>query len=198
MSSRSARLIVGLLGVSALATIASAVLAIQALNPSQNQVAGPLVLAIGEGRRADQALAATPPDLRLAESSARRAIALAPYDSTARLKLAYLDVLDGELGRDGLEALETTYKLLPLDQYVATWRVKFALEHWEQLSPELRAAVEAEVFAFAQTARRGQMFAALSEVRSPVGVVPATFWQVRIRREDALRRAERLRQPQSR
>lgn len=182
---------IGTLGVFALGLASAAIAALIAVTPGVMSANSPLTLAIGEGRRADLALAATPPDLALGAPAAARASALAPYDSSARLRLAYIDALDGELGPEGMKALELSYELLPFDHYVAAWRVRFALDHWAGLTPELRARVESEAFAFARTSRRPEMISALSSVRSPVGIVPATFWRLRMQRDHRRRVAER-------
>ncbi len=182
---------IGTLGVFALGLASAAIAALVAVTPSAMPSDSPLILAIGEGRKADLALGATPPDLAAGAPAAARASALAPYDSSARLRLAYIDALDGDLGPEGMKALELSYELLPFDHYVAAWRVRFALDHWGQLTPELRARVESEAFAFARTSRRNEMIAALSSVRSPIGIAPATFWRLRMQREHRRRVAER-------
>jgi hypothetical protein len=182
---------IGALGLFALGLASVAIAALIAVTPGVASSTSPLTLATGEGRRADLALGATPPDLAVGAQTAARASMLAPYDSSARLRLAYIDALDGNLGPEGVKALELSYELLPFDHYVAAWRVRFALDHWDQLTPTLRARVESEAFAFAKTTRRSEMIAALSSVRSPVGVVPATFWRLRMQREHRRRVAER-------
>ena len=182
---------IGVLGVFALALASAAIAALVAVRPSAMPSTSALILAIGEGRKADLALGATPPDLAVGAQAAARASALAPYDSSARLRLAYIDALDGDLGPEGLKALELSYELLPFDHYVAAWRVRFALDHWGQLTPSLRARVESEAFAFARTSRRTEMISALSSVRSPIGIAPATFWRLRMQREHRRRVAER-------
>ena len=166
-------------------------LALVAVTPGAVTMEPPLRLALGEGRRADAALTATPVDLAKGGPAAQRASAMTPYDSSARLRLAYIDALDGDLSPEGVRALELSYELLPFDHYVAAWRVRFALDHWDRLSPAVRSRVESEAFAFARTTRRAEMVTALSEVRSPVGVVPATFWRIRIQREHREKVAER-------
>lgn len=185
------RIWAGLFVAVALATLAAAAAAYLAVDPDKAPVASPLVLAIGQSRSAEAALARTPADLALATEATERALAQAPYDSRARLRLAFIDSLDGDLSPQGLAALEMSYQLLPFDQYVSAWRVRFALNHWGVLTPELRKKVEAEAFAFAATPRRREMLAVLESVTSPVGVVPAAFWSKRIRREHAQRVAAR-------
>ncbi|MDP1875910.1 hypothetical protein [Phenylobacterium sp.] len=165
-----------------LATLGLVAAALAALSPQSSPLASPLILTLGQSRAADAALAAVSPDLEAAALASLRAIDHTPYDSSSRLRLAYIDSLDGGLSPQGLEHLETSYALLPLDQYVATWRVGFALEHWGDLTPELRKKVEAEAFAFLGTSRRREMLATLEAVDSPTGIVPAIFWRERLKR----------------
>jgi hypothetical protein len=151
----------------------------------------PFSLAAAENRRATQALGLTPPDFETATGATRKALAQAPYDPSAWLRLAYIDAADGELGPEGLQALERSYQLLPFDQYVAVWRVRFALEHWGALSPSIRAAVKSETFAFASTSRYYVMMSSLAAVENPIGRLPAAMWRVGMREERAQRRAQR-------
>lgn len=182
-----------MLGAFAVITLGTASAALIAVDPARWPIASPIVLALGESRVTGAALNLQPPDLDVAEAANRRAVALAPYDSSARLRIAHIDSLDGRLDAEGLAALSLSYQLLPFDQYVSTWRIGFALNHWGDLTPEIRRAVEAETFAFAATGRRRELLTTLSAVRSPIGVVPATFWAKRIRKEQARRvQARRL------
>lgn len=181
----------GLIIAFALATLAATTAAWIAVDPEKAPVSSPLILAIGESRAAESALRSTPPDLAAATLFTERALAQAPYDSRARLRLAHIDSLDGDLSPDGVAALDMSYQLLPFDQYVSAWRVRFALNHWGLLSPELRKKVEAEAFAFAGTTRRREMLSTLASVSSPTGVVPAAFWTKRMQREHARRIAAR-------
>ena len=165
-----------------LATLGSTAAGLAALAPQSSPDPSPLILTLGQSHAANAALAATPPDLTAAAQASHRALAEAPYDSSSRLRLAYLDSLDGELSAEGLAHLELSYELLPLDQYVSTWRVGFALEYWGALTPELRKQVETEATTFLKTSRRREMVATLEAVTSPTGAVPAVFWRERLKR----------------
>ena len=165
-----------------LATLGLVAAALAALSPQSSPVASPMVLTLGQSHAANAALVATPPDLAAATEASQRALSQAPYDSSSRLRLAYLDSLDGELSAEGLSHLALSYELLPLDQYVSTWRVGFALEYWGALTPELRKQVEAEAMTFLKTSRRREMVATLEAVTSPTGAVPAVFWRERLKR----------------
>lgn len=165
-----------------LATLGLALAALAALTPTTSPIPSPLVLTQGQSQAANHALGASPPNIYAAVEASRRGLAQSPYDSSSRLRLAYLDSLDGGLSADGIAHLERSYELLPLDQYVSTWRVGFALQHWADLPPDLRKKVENEAFVFLRTSRRREMVATLEAVTSPAGVVPAVFWRQRLKR----------------
>lgn len=171
-----------------LATLGASILTLTALQPAQTAEARNWKLAPALGREADQALAAPSPDFARAEAATRLALERAPYDNAARMKLAYLTAKNGQPSSETVVALERSYQLLPYDHYVAIWRIGFALENWQHLTPETKKSVEAEAFAFSRTARRSQLMAVLRETRSPYGVVPATFWRIRMQAETQLRR----------
>lgn len=173
----------------ALATATAAFCA--ALLASQSPVeagSAPFSLAVAENAAANQALGAASPDFAAARSATRRALGQSPYDPSAWLRLAYIDAAeDGRLDEDGAGALDRAYELLPFDQYVAVWRVGFALEHWESLKPETRARVKAEALAFAPTSRYREMRTTLLAVTNPVGRLPAALWAQRMREDRAAR-----------
>lgn len=164
-----------------LLTLGGALAGLAALTPASTPVPSPMVVTLGQSRAADLALRASPPDLEAAILASQLALSQAPYDTSSRLRLAYIDSLDGKLSPAGVAHLERSYELLPLDQYVAVWRVGFALNHWGDLTPDLRKKVEAETFAVLATRRRGQMLATLDAVTSPIGIVPAIFWRQRLK-----------------
>ncbi|MDO8408542.1 MAG: hypothetical protein Q7S93_00540 [Phenylobacterium sp.] len=157
----------------------------------------PFTLAAAENRRATQALGQTPPDTEAATQATERALAQAPYDPSAWLRLAYIDAADGALGPEGLQALERSYQLRPFDHYVAVWRVRFALEHWGDLTPAIRAAVKSETLAFTRTSRYPDMIATLAAVENPIGRLPAAIWRAKMREERARMRARRAELMQS-
>ena len=165
-----------------LLTLGGALASLAALTPSATPVPSPIVITLGQSRAADQALNSSPPDLEAAILASQLALSQAPYDSSSRLRLAYIDSLDGRLSSEGVAHLERSYVLLPLDQYVSVWRVGFALNHWGDLNPNLRKKVEVEAFAVVGTRRRGEMLATLEAVTSPTGIVPAIFWRERLKR----------------
>jgi hypothetical protein len=75
----------------------------------------------------------------------RAAIAEFPYDTSAWLRLAYVDSLDhGGLSPAGIALLKRSYDLVAIDPEVGLWRIRFALENSQALSPDLRASVRNE------------------------------------------------------
>lgn len=181
MKAPASTLKIGGLALLAVVTLGFVAAALAALTPSSSPAPSPLVLTLGQSHAANAALSATPTNLEAAAQASHLALGQAPYDSSSRLRLAYIDSLDGELSAEGLEHLRLSYELLPLDQYVSTWRVGFALEYWGELSPDLRKKVETEAFTFLKTSRRREMVTTLEAVTSPTGAVPAVFWLQRLK-----------------
>jgi hypothetical protein len=99
--------------------------------------------------RASRLLEAEHPTARQlagAEAESRRALALSPADSEAWARLAYIDSLrHPPISAAGLEDLKRSYRVAPLGPDISRWRVRFALERWRALSPDLRTSVEAEI-----------------------------------------------------
>ncbi|WP_300572670.1 hypothetical protein [Phenylobacterium sp.] len=182
MKGLASTLKIGGLALLPLATLGLVAAALAALTPGSSPVPSPLVLTQGQSHAANEALAARPANLEVAAQASHLALGQAPYDSSSRLRLAYIDSLDGEFSAEGLEHLRLSYELLPLDQYVSTWRVGFALDHWGALTPELRKRVKTEALTFLQTSRRREMVARLEAVTSPIGAVSAVFWRERLKR----------------
>ncbi len=99
---------------------------------------------IEAGRRLD-APHPGPRDLALAEAAARRALAQSPTSAVAWLELARIDRMrGGRLGRAGMASLQRSYDFEPLGPEVSRWRMSFAFENWEALTPELRRSVLGE------------------------------------------------------
>lgn len=119
-----------------------------------------------------------PAALDRAEVELNRALGLAPYSNTARLRLAYIDSLrHGTLSPAGRSYLSRSYDLVALDHTVAAWRIKFALEHWRELTPSLRDEVQQEAMAFGRLGSEdADVRAALKTVQSPEGRVAAGLW----------------------
>lgn len=147
---------------------------------SLSGVATPLGFAETHDRRAYELLvkSSAPDALDAAAAQAERALALSPYNNSARLRLTYIDtVRRGALGGEGLARLAESYDLVALDYTVAAWRVRFGLEHWRELTPALRKAVEAEALAFTRAGSQDvAMTSVLQSIRNPEGRLAAALW----------------------
>lgn len=123
------------------------------------------------------------PDLAAARAATQRAIALAPYDTSAVLRLAYIDYLaHAQLTPPGLAQLKRSYRIVPLDQSIALWRIRFSLENWASLDAETRTKVRREFEALLSTGRYSTaLLNMLSSVRGPQGAFVATFWAEQVR-----------------
>ncbi len=181
MSTRPNNIIPILCAAVGAAGLGLALLGLDALSAT-GQTANPVTLAAGLDRRANAALAQG--DLATAEALSAAALAQSPYDTSAWLRLALIDAqADGKVDAEGLKALATSYQLLPYDQYTVVWRIAFCLEHWPELTPEIRAAAKAEAMAFAKTSQYGALQSALSRVERAEGRVIAALWSQRLKRE---------------
>jgi O-antigen ligase len=158
------------------------------LNGGAVQIAGAelMPLTAGYDRHAKQLLsdADGPPDLNAARAATLRAIALSPHDTSAMARLAYIDVLaHGRLTPTGLAQFRRSYDLVPLDQSIAIWRIRFALENWQALDSTTRVKVRDEFDALLSTGRyRQALLEMLSSVRNQRGAFVATFWATQVRR----------------
>jgi hypothetical protein len=81
----------------------------------------------------------------------------------------------GRLGPQGLHDLQVSYDLIAYDPYVFDWRIKLGLDHWSELSPELRASVIAEARIFARNGNRTRVIGSLSSVENPSGRLAAAI-----------------------
>jgi hypothetical protein len=117
-------------------------------------------------------------ELNGAAAEASRALALSPYDNSARLRLTYIDtVRHGGLRTEGVAQLSKSYDLIPYDHTVAAWRIGFALEHWDSLAPQDREAVRAEATAFAKAnSQAGEFRNVLRSIHNPNGRLAAALW----------------------
>jgi hypothetical protein len=164
-------------------TLAASVGAMVVLNTGARIGVGPLIFGFADGYdgaafRMTQSAAPSSEALARAEVKARRAQALSPYDNTARLRLAYIDTLrHGALFPKGVALYIQSYELLPYDQDVAAWRIRFGLEHWASLSPEARIALHEEVMTFAKVGSRDpDLRTLLASIRDPSGRLAAALW----------------------
>jgi len=168
-------------------SIAAAVLMLFALNPATPKLfsVSP-VLAAGLDRRAEAlAKRGGSENLDAAVAASQEALKHSPYDTTALLRLAFIDVQrDEELGPEGVDALRESYRRVPFDRTVSLWRIQFALEVWDRLPIDLRRSVQAEVFTTASEAgHRWPLMTRFENVRNPAGRVVANLWGARVLRQ---------------
>lgn len=160
----------------AAATLALSIAGLAGLSPV-GHVGG---LAEGHDRRAYRLLAAPrgAVDLDGAAAEANRALRLSPYDNSARLRLAYIDALrHGSLRAEGVTHIKQSYDLMPYDHTVAAWRIRFCLENWASLTPQVRASVHDEAMAFARVYSHDvNVRDILRSIRSPNGRLAAALW----------------------
>lgn len=173
--------ILGLAILSVIVGVAS-VAGIVALNTGATPGVGALSLGFADGyeARAYELLQdkPSPEDIDRAALLAEKALAISPYDNTARLRLAYIDSLrDGYAGPRAVRLFVQSYDLLPFDQNVAAWRIRFGLEHWTELSPQARGLVHDEVMMFARVGSIDPpVRKILGSIRNPSGRLAGALW----------------------
>lgn len=120
----------------------------------------------------------SPSNLADARAFAEAALRLSPYANTARLRLAYVDTMShGHLTPYGAKQFARSYDLMPIDADVAAWRVRFGLEHWEDLPAAARASVHDEALAFWRLGSRDvDMPAVLNTIQDPAGRLAVALW----------------------
>lgn len=173
----------------AFAVLAASIVGLVALQAGGEARVGPIRLmriAAGYDRRAEPMLAgpAIPPPAtrRRASALSRAAIAQFPYDLGAWLRLAYVDDLDhGGLTAAGLFDLKRSYDLIAVDSELGFWRVRFALENSQALTPELRTSVRHEVTAMCQNPNhRVQLQKTVPTIQNPAGRLSLALWLNRL------------------
>lgn len=188
---RGILLVSGLLAAGALSLAALSLAALQGRPLPLG--AATLRLSTGEDLRAKQVLdtGASREQFDRAEADVRRAIALSPYNNTARLRMAWIDAQrTGRLGPGGVRLFAQSYDLAPYDVAVAKWRIPFALENWKAIPPNTRANVRVEALAFGRDgSRMADVRTSLRAVQNPSGRVSAALWQRRLKVERKLRQA---------
>lgn len=160
--------------------------------------AGPLMwsdslgVAAAHDQRAFQILQRStgPQSAARAATEIRRALTLTPYDNAARLRLVYLDSLRPTgLDAEGLAAFARSYELMPYDYSVAAWRIRFGLEHWATLTPDLRSSVFAEAMAFGLAGSVDvNVGDVLRSIHDPQGRLAAALWLQVLNQQAAVRR----------
>lgn len=174
-----------LVAAGAVATMISAALVLSALNPAPSPLdrfAPPLAAA--QDRKAELLLHRDPGAFDAATAASEAALTQSPYDTTALLRIALIDKeRDGRLDAPGLAALTESYRRVPFDRTVSLWRIRFALECWNDLPATLRQSVQNEVFGVAsEPGHVWPLRARLSRIGNPQGRVVASFWLARVSR----------------
>ncbi len=139
------------------------------------------VVAAGYDRRAEQVLAAPRPSAGAVSQSKRLtelALSEFPYDTSAWLRLAYIDRLqNGRMSPRGIAAFTRSYDLVAVDPQFAAWRIHFALENWTKLPAKVKVMVRVEASALSTDAvGRDKITPALRSVRDPIGAALAFLW----------------------
>lgn len=73
-------------------------------------------------------------------------LGMSPFDTGAWLRLSVLEAggYRAPLNARSAQALENSYRLAPTDVGFSHWRLVYAFNHWEDLSPGLRQSAAAE------------------------------------------------------
>ncbi|WP_369062133.1 O-antigen ligase family protein [Caulobacter sp. 73W] len=169
-------------GLGAAVASIGAVLVLVALPSGDAKVGGVSVLklAIGYDRAAERELAngTTKTHLDNAQRASMEAQKLFPFDTSAWLRLVYIDHLRlGRMKSGAASLFERSYDLVAYDPYVARWRIRFGLENWTELTPDSRESVAAEAkLLLEDQGFRRYVTDDLKAIRSPSGRMVASFW----------------------
>lgn len=153
----------------------SAMLALQELDRAQSVPHKPFLLTfdIAEDGQAKQEVnrAMTTRDFTRARKLIAGALAQNPYNNEARLRLAYVDLAEhGRLTPETVRLVQQSYDLSAYDPSMASWRVKFVLETWDQLPAGLQKAGVDEAKAFLKSGSRvANMRETLDQITDPKG-----------------------------
>ena len=146
-------------------------------------------LSLAHDRRADHILDGrphTPANLALAKQETWAALNQSPADDAAWLRLAYIDRLaHGRLTGEGTTWLERSYEVAPFGPETSFWRVRFAWENWDALTPELRRQVADEVRVQWPTRKADYQKMSVA-IANPSGRLSAALMVAQLRAADAL------------
>jgi hypothetical protein len=182
MSPRRAPFLVAAAGALSALTLLLGALALVALNTGGAVGAGPIALRMAAGYdKASEALLApakpTPAALDQAAAASRAALGLYPYDMRAWLSLLYVDYQKtGKFNPQSVFLLQRTYSLVPVDRDYGVWRVQFALEHFQQLPPDVKVNVREELVDLWFARKKNNLAQVLKGLRNPVGHLAALLW----------------------
>ena len=193
---RALRIVVAAVAVS---TMSSAALTIAGLSPASSplRVVGPR-LAAGEDRRAELALRQGGADASArAIAASRSALRVTPYDTAALLRISFIDQQkDGRLDDEGMAALAESYRRVPIDRSVALWRIRFSLEHWDNLPVATRLAVQNEAIgAASEPGHRWPLRVRLKRIHNSQGRLIAALWELQIARRMEREKLDRASHP---
>lgn len=117
----------------------------------------------------------SPADLSQADAESWTALSQSPVDDVAWLNLASSDRLrHGVLTGRGLLALKRSYDIAPFAAALSHWRIRFALENWGDLTPELRNDVIQEARTYGGR-NRYYLLQTLRGIRDPAGQLAANL-----------------------
>jgi hypothetical protein len=173
----------------AITTFTLSILSIYALNRGGEVRMGSdavVQLAAGYDRRAEPMLATPqipPPPIRQeAAALSRKATEQFPYDTSAWLRLAYVDALEhGGLTPAGVAMLQRSYDLVAVDPQVGVWRVAFALENSQALPSPLRVTVREEASTLWRSrSKRSELRKMADTIANPAGRLSLHLWLNRL------------------
>ena len=135
--------------------------------------------------------------LAQARDAARGELSLSPASGEGWLRLAIIEAaLTGRLSGPAAEALSNSYAVAPLDARLITPRVRFAYDHWAELTPEIRRQTLDQIdLAWPGPRHNAAVLAAAQQVTDPGGKVALNAKLFSLRRKDRIdflnRRAKR-------
>jgi hypothetical protein len=167
-------------------TALGAAVCVIALSDPDGPVAGAAGLAPSQEVKSQRLLTParlTPVGLALGEAAARAALRQGPTRATAWLDLAYAETRKaGALSTAARDALRRSYVFEPLGPDNTGWRVRFAFEHWDELTPDLRDSALAEVRAQWPSGEHNVVAGALAGIQNPAGRLAATVLTAQLNR----------------
>jgi hypothetical protein len=148
------------------------------------KVAGVTVFRIGGGssREAGRILETpnpTPAQLDRVDALSRQTLATAPFEDGSWLRQVVTDSMrnGGHLSPKGLKALKMSYDLIGVDNSFGVARVGLALEHWNDLTPEISKAVGDEATILGNNAGYKRLLTErIRQVRNPRGRLIGELW----------------------
>ena len=108
---------------------------------------------------------------RAARQAARRQIEVSPFDTSAWLRVALLEIkIGGGLTPSAQSAIQMSYERAPVDASVAEWRIPLVFGYWSEVGPEVRkAAVDEVIVLFAPPQNRPTMHRLARKIPSQNG-----------------------------